>query len=130
MVIGGVFIFLVSCATGLAVGGYMGFSYGASFIINGALSRDAREVEARIATLRDLRAGEKDKAIERLETGLSDILIVFDPEKPYAGLDRQTVVSLRKSIDEARKYRAENPRPQNDFRAKMVDNLFTRELYK
>lgn len=124
------FAFLAGCAVGLAIGGYQGFRLGTSFIINEALSKDAREVEARIAILKHLRAGERDQAIEKLETGLADTLIGFDPTEPYTGLNGQTVAALKKAIDEAKEYRSAHPRQQKDFRDEMVDNLFARELYK
>ena len=128
--LGAAFALLAGCAIGLAIGGYQGFRLGTSFIINEALSKDAREVVSRIAILRQLRAGKQDQAMEKLETGLADILIGFDPAEPYAGLDAQTVAALRKAIDEAREYRSIYPRQQKDFRDKMVDSLFARELYK
>ena len=122
--------FLAGCAIGLALGGHQGFRFGTSFILNEALSKDAREVEARIAILRHLRAGKQDQAIERLETGLADTLIGFDPTEPYAGLNGQTVAALKKAIGVAREYRSAHPRQQKNFRDKMVDDLFARELYK
>jgi hypothetical protein len=128
--VGAVITFLAGCAIGLAIGGHQGFRFGTSLIINEALSKDAREVEARIAILKYLRAGERDQAIERLETGLADILIGFDPSEPYAGLDGQTVAALKKAINEARGYRSAHPRQQKTFRDKMVDNLFARDPYK
>ena len=125
-----VFTFLAGCAIGLTIGGYQGFRFGTSLIINESLAKDAREVERGIAILRQLRAGEHDPAIETLETGLSDTLIGFDPAEPYAGLTGETVSALKKAIDEARAYRSAHPRQQKDFRDKMVENLFMRELYK
>ena len=122
--------FLAGCAIGLAVGGHQGFRFGTSFIINEALTKDAREVEARIAILRHLRAGERDQAIEKLETGLADTLIGFDPAEPYNGLNGQTIAALKKAIDESKEYRSTHPRQQKTFRDKMVDSLFARELYK
>ena len=124
--------FSVGCVAGLATGGFRGFRAGMALILNGALVKDAREVEARIAILRHLRTGDREQAIEKLEVGLDDILIGFDPAEPYPGLDGHTVTALRKAIDEARVYRAAHPWPskQNHLRAEMVRNLFARDLYK
>jgi hypothetical protein len=130
VLIGIISSFIVGCVIGLVVGGHQGFRYGTSAVVREALAKDAREVKARIATLRHLRVGEQDQALETLETGLSDLLIGFDPAEPYAGLDAQTVAALKEAIDEARKYRSEHPRPQKDFRDKMVDDLFARNLYE
>ena len=79
-----------------------------------------------------MRAGEQDQAVEKLEVGLNDILIGFDPDQPYANLKEQTVVALRNAIDQAEEYRSVYPRPANqrDFRDEMVQNLFSRESYK
>jgi hypothetical protein len=122
--------FVVGCITGLAIGGYQGYRVGTSTILNDALSKDAREVGIRITTLKELRAGQRDQAIDRLETGLAGILIAFDPDVPYKGLNGQTVGALRKAIADAKAYRAVYPRFKPDFKDKMVDNLFSRELYK
>ena len=109
--VGVAFAILAGCAIGLAIGGYQGFRSGTSFIVNEALYKDAREVEARIVILKHLRAGERDQAIDKLETGLADILIGFDPAEPYAGLDGQTVAALKKAIDAAKEYRSVHPPP-------------------
>lgn len=127
---GVVFAFLAGCAVGPAIGGHQGFRFGTSAVMNGVLSRDAREVETRIAILGHLRSGEQDKAIEKLEMGLADTLIGFDPVEPYADLNRQTVAALKQAIDEAKRYWSAHPRRQNNFRDNMVDSLFARELYR
>lgn len=129
---GSIITFVAGCAIGVAAGGYGGFQRGMSLILNEALVRDAREVGTRIGILKQLRAGEHDQAVAQLETGLNDILILFDPERPYPGLERQTKVALRSAIDQARHYRGSFQRQINerDFREKMVQNLFSRELYK
>ena len=125
-------VFLAGCAAGTATGAYGGFRHGMAFILNECLSRDAREVGSRITILRHLRAGEQDQAVEKIEVGLNDILIGFDPDQPYANLKGQTVVALRNAIEQAEKYRSVYPRPANqrDFRDEMVQNLFSREPYK
>lgn len=115
LVIGTTLAFLAGCAIGLAFGGFQGFRFGTSLIINQALARDARDVEARIAILRNLRAGEQAPATEALETGLSDILIGFDPAEPYAGLDGETMAALRNAIAAARAYRTQHPPPAEDL---------------
>jgi hypothetical protein len=96
------------------------------------LAKDAREIGARIATLNHLWLGERAQAIEKLEAGLDDILVGFDPDEPYRGLDGQTVAALAKAIDAAKAYRAAHPWPPTEkhVRAKMVRNLFARDLYK
>lgn len=130
MLVGALVTFIGGCALGMAIGGYQGFRLGTSLLINEGLSKDAREVEARIAVLRQLRAGKQDEAIERLETGLADTLVRFDPAEPYAGLEAPTVAAVRKAIDEARAYRSAHPRQQRTFRDEMVEKLFARDLYK
>lgn len=123
--------FSVGCGAGVAIGGYAGLRAGMASILNSALVKDAREVGARIVILRDLRAGARKQAIDKLETGLDDILIGFDPAEPYSGLEVQTIAALRKAIDEAKAYRAAHPwaLKQKDLRADMVRNLFARDPY-
>ena len=128
--IGVISSFFVGCILGLAIGGYQGFGAGTLLVINGALSKDAREVEIRIEVLNHLQASEQEQAIALIETGLADILIGFDPVEPYTGLNEQTVVALRSAINEAKKYRLNHPRQKRDFRDEMVENLFARELYR
>lgn len=124
--------FLMGSAAGMAMGWIRGFQSGTSFILNEALFKDARSVGSSIAILKDLRAGKRDQAIEGLEVGLNDTLIVFDPNEPYADLKGETVAALRKAINEAKEYRTAHPRKSNqrNLRDEMVQNLFARELYK
>ena len=124
-------IFLIGCAVGVAIGGYGGFRFGMGFILNTSLAKDAREVESRISILRHLRTGEQDVAVNQLENGLNDMLILFDPHTPYPDLKQQTVVALREAIDKAKEYRSAYPRPadQKDARDSMVQDLFSREVY-
>lgn len=129
--IGFILAFLVGGAAGLAVGGYRGFQSGMSFILNDALSKDAREVESRVAVLRHLRAGRQDQAIEALEGGMDDILVGFDPVEPYPGLTGQTTAALGKAITAAKDYRSAHPRQSKAHaRDEMVRSLFARERYK
>lgn len=127
----GLFIGLIAGVAGLAMGGYHGFSSGTSFILNECLSKDAREVEARVAVLRHSRAGRQDQAVEGLEAGLDDILVGFDPVEPYPGLTGQTTAALGKSIAVAKEYRSAHPRQSKAHaRDEMVRNLLARERYK
>ncbi|MGH8703078.1 MAG: hypothetical protein ACREVR_18145, partial [Burkholderiales bacterium] len=109
-----------------------GYRWGFAVVLESALVKDAREIGARIATLNHLWLGEREQAIAKLEGGLDDILVGFDPEEPYPGLDGQTVAALAKAIDAAKAYRAAHPWPstQRHPRAEMVRNLFARDLYK
>lgn len=124
--------FLAGGLVGLATGAFGGYRSGMALVLDSALAKDAREIGARIATLNHLWLGERTQAIEKLEAGLDDILVGFDPDEPYRGLDGQTVAALGKAIDEAKAYRAEHPWPSTEkhVRAGMVRNLFARDLYK
>ena len=122
---------LVAFLFGLAGGLAVGYRAGSAAILNGALVKDARDVSARIAILGHVRSGEQKQAIERLEAGLDDLLIGFDPDQPYAGLEGATVAALRKAIDDAKAYRAKYPwAEQKNMRADMVRSLFSRDLYR
>ena len=130
-IIGVVVAFLVGGVTGIAVGGLRGYQTGLSFVLNECLSKDAREVVARVAVLGHLRAGRQDQAAEALEAGMDDILVAFDPVEPYPGLTAQTTAALGKAIAEAKAYRSSHPRQSRAHaRDEMVRNLFARELYK
>ena len=123
--------FLVGAAAGLGFGGLRGFDRGAALILNGALHKDAREVSSRIAILGHVRAGEQKQAIEKLEAGLDDLLIGFDPSEPYPGLDAQTTEALRKAIEEAKAYRQAHPwEAGKNMRAEMVRAMFAKDLYR
>lgn len=123
--------FIVGTAAGLAFGGLRGFDRGAALILNGALQKDARDVSSRIAILGHVRAGEQKQAIEKLEAGLDDLLIAFDPSQPYPGLDAQTTGAVRKAIEEAKVYRTKHPwTGEKNMRADMVRALFAKDLYR
>ena len=117
---------------GLAAGAFGGYRSGVALVLDSALAKDAREIGARIATLNHLWLGEREQAIAKLEGGMDDILVGFDPDAPYTGLDGHTVAALAKAIDAARAYRAAHPWPSTErhVRAEMVRNLFARDLYK
>ena len=124
--------FLVGGLSGLVAGAFGGYRWGFAVVLESALVKDAREIGARIATLNHLWLGEREQAIAKLEGGLDDILVGFDPEEPYPGLNGQTIAALAKAIDAAKVYRAAHPWPSTERhpRAEMVRNLFARDLYK
>jgi hypothetical protein len=123
--------FFAGGAAGFAAGGLRGFDKGMALILNGALAKDARDISTRIAILGHVRAGEQKPAIEKLETGLDDLLIGFDPAEPYPGLEPQTAGALRKAIDEAKAYRQAHPwAEEKSMRANMVRAMFAKDLYR
>lgn len=71
---GMVIALIVGGAAGGAIGGRLGYQAGFAAVLNDALSYDARDVASHVASLRALRAGEADKAIESIETGMDDTL--------------------------------------------------------
>ena len=124
--------FVAGSLAGLATGAFGGYRSGAALILNSALTKDAREIGVRVATLNHLWLGEREQAIAKLEAGLDDVLVGFDPDEPHPGLDGQTVAALAKAIDAAKSYRTAHPWPSTEkhVRAEMVRNLFARDLYK
>ncbi len=106
-------VFLVGAIVGLVIGGYGGARFGMSFVLDKSLYKDARDVQSQVVTLRHLRAGETDQAIEALEAHLDDDLIIFDPEEPYTGITDQAISEINKAIHESREYRSANPRKSN-----------------
>ncbi len=130
--IGLIAVFLAGSLAGLAAGAFGGYRAGMGLILNDALAKDAREVGARIATLDLLWAGQREQAIQKLEGGLDDILVGFDPDQPYGGLDQATVATLAKAIGQAKAYRTAHPWPSTEKhpRAEMVRSLFARDRYR
>lgn len=123
--------FIIGAVIGLVGGGYGGLRSGKSSILDKCLYRDARVVQSHIVTLKHLRVGERDPAIELLEAELDDDLVSFDPWEPYSGLTDQTISEMNKAIRETKEYRLANPRKSNRPHVdKMVANLLSRGAYK
>jgi len=116
MILGGIMIAIAS----LLVGGYGGAQLTATFLLNQALSKDARDVQKQVKALRDLQAGDQQAAIEILESRLDDDLILFDPQKPYEGLNEATKAGISNAIILAKEYRGEFPRQS---KRRMVDEM-------
>src|SRR4030043_1758094 len=123
--------FLVGSVVGLAIGGYGGFRWGRSGIIDKCLYKDAGAIQSHVVILKHLRAAQTSQAVELLESQLDDALILFDPWEPYPRLTNRTISEINKAIRESKEYRSANPRhstrPVVD---KMVTNVFSREPYK
>lgn len=119
---------LVGGVVGFAAGWYGGFEMTAAHYGNEWLYEQARDVESRIAVLRELRSGRSTAAAERLEADLDDDLIAIRPD-PRIG--RRTVDEINKAIAEVRAYRSEYPytssRPQI---ARMVEEVLAGAPYK
>lgn len=123
--------FLVGGVVGLAIGGYGGFRWGRSGIIDECLYKDAGAIQSHIVILKHLRAARTAQAIELLEAQLDDDLILFDPWEPYPRLTNRTISAMNKAIHESKEYRSSNPRISNRPHVDaMVANLFAREPYK
>jgi len=122
-----VLLLVLGIVLGAAGGGYYGVRFGHASILNECLDKDARDVRSSVATLRHLRAGERDRAIEVLEAQMDDALIPFDPQEPYAGLSDRTAGEMNTALREAKAYRVAHPRkstrPHVDA---MVGNLLSR----
>ncbi len=124
-------VFLVGAIVGLVIGGYGGARFGMSFVLDESLYKDARDVQSQVVTLKHLRAGETDRAIEALEAHLDDDLIIFDPEEPYTGITDQAISEINKAIHESREYRSANPRKSNRPHVDtMVANVLRRKPQK
>ena len=121
--------FVCGAAAGGAYGAYRGFNAGFTLLLNQALAKDAREVSSRVEVLLNLRK-DPQAAIRKLENGLDDLLVTFDPDEPYARLEPATVAAIRKAIEGAKEYRGSFPWTDKNPREKMVRSLFARDLYK
>jgi hypothetical protein len=126
-----VLMLLLGAVIGAAAGGYAGLRSGNAAILNECLHKDARDVQKSVVTLKHLRAGERDPAVELLEARIDDALIPFDPAEPYPGLSDQTIAEINNALREAKDYRSANPRKSNRPHVDaMVGNLLSRGTYK
>ena len=115
---------IAGAALGLAVGWGLGMERGASSVVDTTINKDARDVQSQIATLKHLRAGEIDQAIELIESNLDDQLVMFDPVEPYSGISDNTYSEVAKALKQCKEYRVEHPRKSNrSFVDEMVKNV-------
>ncbi len=118
-------IFLAGSSVGFLVGGYTGSNFGMALIVNGALNRNALEINNQLQALRQMRSNNASAAIELIEKSVDDTLILFDPAEPYPGVRESTLDAINTAIKNVYDYRREYPRisdrPQVDT---MVQNLF------
>lgn len=116
---------LMIAIAAVLVGGYGASQLTANYLVNQYLERDARAAQKQVKLLRLLRNGDTGQAIELQESRLDDQLVLFDPQRPYEGLDERTREAINKAVLEAKDYRGEYPRsskrPHVD---EMVRNLF------
>ena len=121
----------LSLAAGLIIGAYGGFRLGKSPVLNNVLKKDAREVQSHVSTLKYLRDDQTDKAIEVIEAGLDDDLVLFDPEEPYEMITDRTKAEIKQAIQQARGYRSAYPRKSSRSHVDaMVDNLLEKEALR
>ena len=98
---------------GFTVGFGLGTERGASSVLEMAINKDARDVQSQIKTLKHIRAGEIDQALEIIEANMDDQLILFDPAEPYSGISDNTYASVAKALKQCKEYRAKHPRKSN-----------------
>ena len=123
-----VLMLVLGVVLGAAAGFYGGARHGSGWVLNDCMHQAARDVERLVATLIQVRAGERDPAVERLEAWMDDALILFDPAEPYHGLTPKTVVLMDKALHDAKDYRAAHPRKSNRPHVDaMVGNLLSRQ---
>jgi hypothetical protein len=125
-----IMMLLLGAVVGAAAGGYGGVRYGSAWIVNECIHKDARDIQKTVVTLKHLRAGERDQAIELIEARMDDDLIMFDPHEPYPGLKDQTIAEMNKALGAAKEYRVSNPRKSNRPGVdRMVTDLLSRGRY-
>ncbi len=108
--VGGIVGILLGTVLGLVIGGAVGMERGMSSVVDRALHKDARDVQSQIVTLKHLRAGETDQAIEVIEANMDDQLVMFDPAEPYSGISQATYSEIAKALKQCKEYRTKNPR--------------------
>ena len=107
---GKVLMLVLGVAIGAAAGFYAGSRHGAGWVLNDSMHQASRDVERLVATLKQVRAAEREPVVERLEAWLDDALLLFHPAKPYPGLTAKTEAEMDKALREAEAYRAAHPR--------------------
>ena len=122
---------VAGAAIGLAAAAYGGMRYGKGVVFDDCMHQASRDVERLVATLKHVRAGEKDPALELVEAWLDGALVLFDPREPYPGLTPKTIGEMNQALQDAKAYRATHPRkssrPQLDAR---IAELLSRGSYK
>ena len=98
---------IVGGLVGMGLGGYGGFKYGVSLILNRALKKDAGDIQTYVDTLNHLRNNKIDRAVEGVENLLDDSLIIFDPADPYPGLENNTIFEIKKAFVKSKEERAQ-----------------------
>jgi hypothetical protein len=122
---------VLSLAAGVIIGAYGGFRLGKSPVLNNALQKNAKDVQAHVAALKHVREGRADKALEVIEADLDDDLVLFDPWESYGPVNDQTNAEIRKAIGQARDYRAAYPRKSNRPHVDaMVGSVLKKEAFK
>lgn len=126
-----IMLLLLGAMIGAAAGAYGGMRYGKGVILDDCMHQASRDVERLVVTLKYVRSGERDPAVELLESWMDDALVLFDPAEPYPGLQPKTVALMNKALQDAKAYRAAHPRKSNRPHVDaMVDNLLSRGNYK
>ena len=116
---------LIIAIAAVLVGGYGASQLTANYLLNQHVERDARAAQKQVKVLRLLRTGDTGQAMELLESRLDDQLVLFDPQRPYEGMDERTQDAVHKVVLEAKEYRGEYPRSSNRPHVdEMVRNLF------
>ncbi len=124
---GFVLILIVVAIASAMVAGLGASQLTATYLVNQALDKDARDVQHQVNVLRQLRAGDVDQTIEQLEEKLDDDLLIFDPKEPFDGLNEKAEANINQAIIGAKTYRAEYPRTSNQPHIdEMVNKLFER----
>ena len=109
----------------LLVGGYGGAQLTATYLVNLNVNKGARDAQKQVKVLQHLQVGEQQDAIEILESRLDDDLILFDPQKPYEGLNENTQAAISTAVLAAKAYRQDYPRKsKRPLVDEMVNNLF------
>lgn len=122
---------VAGAAVGAAAGGYFGSRHANATVLNPCLHADARQVQTSVAALKLLQAGERALAMEALEAGMDDILVGFDPARPYPGLEESTIAEINRALLEAKVYRSAHPRKSNRPPVDaMVGSLLARGAYQ
>ena len=117
---------VVAFALGAVLGGSTAVDGAMDMMMNNAVDADQHAVRVYVDVLEDLRGGNAEVAVERLESWLDDVLIVvMEPSNYEYDLSTVTVARADSAFEAARAYRQAYPRTSGrGFVDEMVANVW------
>ncbi len=122
-------ISFISCLVGLAMGALFGVmtgsQLGSSIIVQDWVNANANNSLEMIVAMKDLRDGEEETAMEKLEVHLNKLMIgLTDSYIEGFDLNKETLERIEQVRSSARFYRGQYPRPESKELLEIDINYF------